>query len=133
MGRKRKAIKSEAEIFMKLSNILVPEFILKDFSVSDVWEQKDCWVIEMQEKEHRLPEALREEKDVVFDGFCHQVEILSHSFSLKPVYLKIYRRRWKKSNTDEHYSNTYDLTIKGIKIVPELGLFLKEEDRRLSG
>jgi len=29
-------------------------------------------------------------------------------------------------------SNEYDFTLKGFKMVPELGIFLKEEDRRLS-
>jgi hypothetical protein len=53
---------------------------------------------------------------------------MSHSFALKPVYLKIFRRRWKQSNTDKHYSNGYDFQMKGLKIVPELGIFLKEED-----
>lgn len=67
------------------------------------------------------------------DSFCHPIDVLGHSFSLRPVYLRIYRRRWKRSGMDKHYSNTYDLTIKGLKMVPDLGIFLKEEDRRLSG
>jgi hypothetical protein len=31
--------------------LLVPEFILNDFEVSDIWDQKANWVIELQEKE----------------------------------------------------------------------------------
>ena len=58
--------------------------------------------------------------------------MLSFGFSLGPVYLRIYRRRWKKSNGDEHFTNEYDLQLKGYKLVPELGIFLKEEDRRLA-
>jgi hypothetical protein len=113
--------------------MVVPGFILKDFEISDIYEQKECWVVELQENEDRIPKELNQEKDIVLDGFNHPIEILSHSFSLKPVYLKIYRRRWKVSMSDQHFSNQYELTIKGIKMVPEFGIFLKEEDRRLSG
>jgi len=116
-----------------MSKMLVPEFILKDFEISDIIEKKDYWQIELQEKAERIPKQLDQEVDIVLDGFAHPIEVLSHSFSLKPVFLKVYRRRWKQSNTDQHYSNSYNLTIKGIKMVPEFGIFLKEEDRRLSG
>jgi hypothetical protein len=133
MGRPRKQRKSNEELFYSLSKLIVPEFILKDFEVSDIKEYNKEWVIELEEKQDRVPESLRQDQDVVFDGYCHPIDVLSHSFSLKPVYLRVFRRRWKRSNTDEHYSNTYDLTIRGIKMVPELGIFLKEEDRRLSG
>ena len=133
MGRNKKERKSTDELYGDMSKMIVPEFILKDFEISSINEQKGCWVVELQEKEQRIPEALRGENDIVLDGFTHPIEVLSHSFSLKPVYLKIYRRRWKVSNTDQHYSNSYELTIKGIKMVPEFGIFLKEEDRRLSG
>ena len=106
---------------------------MENFQVIDVHNLKNEWMVELEEKQDRIPENLHEFDDVVFDGFSHPIDILSHSFSLKPVYLRVYRRRWKRSNTDKHYSNTYDLTIKGLKMVPELGIFLKEEDRRLSG
>jgi hypothetical protein len=116
-----------------MSKMIVPEFILQDFEVSDIKEYKKEWVVELEEKQDCIPEELRQHQDLVFDGYCHPIDLLSHSFSLKPVYLRVFRRRWKRSNTDKHYSNTYDLTIKGLKMVPELGIFLKEEDRRLSG
>jgi hypothetical protein len=47
------------------------------------------------------------------------IEMLSHSFVCKPIYLRLYRRRYKRSNRDEHFSNDYDLTLKGVKMVPE--------------
>jgi hypothetical protein len=133
MGRAKKPRKSQDELFTSLSKMIVPEFILQDFEVSNIKELKSEWVVELEEKQDRVPEALREFEDIVLDGFCHSIDVLSHSFSLKPVYLRVYRRRWKRSGTDKHYNNTYDLTIKGLKMVPELGIFLKEEDRRLSG
>ncbi len=113
--------------------MIVPAFILRDFEVSDIAEHKNEWVVELEEKQQRIPNELFQCEDVVFDGFCHPTHILSHSFSLKPFYLKVLRRKWKRSNTDKHYSNTYALAINGLRMVPELGLFLKKEDRRLSG
>jgi len=133
MGRSKRPRKSNDELFSAMSKMIVPEFILRNFEVSSINEYKGEWVVELEEKQESIPEELRQYPDVVLDGFCHSIDILSHSFSLKPVYLRVFRRRWKRSNTDDHYSNTYDLTIKGLKMVPELGIFLKEEDRRLSG
>jgi hypothetical protein len=133
MGRLPKPRKGTEELFSSMSKMIVPAFILRDFEVSEIMDHKNEWIVELQEKQDRIPQELRQYQDVVFDGFCHPIHILSHSFSLKPVYLRVYRRRWKRSNTDKHKSNTYDLTIKGLKMVPELGIFLKEEDRRLSG
>jgi hypothetical protein len=53
--------------------------------------------------------------------------MLSHSFVCKPIYLRLFRRRYKRRGMDEHFSNEYELTLKGVKMVPELGIFLKDE------
>ena len=45
--------------------MLVPEHILKDFDIYDAQESKSRWVIEMREKEDRLPESLQSYTDVV--------------------------------------------------------------------
>jgi hypothetical protein len=119
-------------MYAKLSSMLVPDYILQDFEIYDAYQNVSCWVIEMYEKEGRIPSSLQDYPDVVLDGYCNPVEMLSHSFVCKPVYLRLYRRRYKRSGTDAHFSNDYDLTLKGVKMVPELGIFLKEEDRRLS-
>jgi hypothetical protein len=120
-------------MYSVISSIVVPDYILKDFEIYSAKESKSSWVVEMRKKEGRIPSSLREYVDVVFDGYCNPVEMLSHSFACKPIYLRLYRRRYKRSNDDEHFSNEYDFTLKGVKMVPELGIFLKEEDRRLSG
>jgi hypothetical protein len=54
--------------------------------------------------------------------------MLSHSFSMKPVRLKVFRHRWKRQGENIHFSNKYDLALKGMKLAPELGFFFKEED-----
>ena len=111
-----------------MSKLLVPENILKDFDVVDVIERQESWLIELVEKEDRIPSSLSGIDGVVLDGFCNPIEMMSHSFSGKPNYLKLRRRRWKPTGTNNHVSNEYDLTLKGLKLVPELGIFLKEED-----
>ena len=133
MGRKRKELPPVSQLYATVSRMPVPEHILKDFEIYDAKESKSRWVIDMYEKEDRIPEVLQPYSDAVLDGYCEPIEMLSHSFVCKPVYLRLYRRRYKRSNQDAHFSNTYDLTLKGLRMVPEMGIFLKEEDRRLSG
>jgi hypothetical protein len=133
MGRKKIERPSAESLLTTVSQMLVPEAILQDFEIYGAKESVSHWMIELREKEYLIPPELQNFEDVVFDGYCHPIETLSHSFVCKPIYLKIYRRRYKRSNSDRHYSNDYDFTLKGLKMVPELGIFLKEEDRRLSG
>lgn len=130
MGRKKLEKQNIEDMFLLSMKMYVPETILENFEVFHLEKRHENWVIELREKEERVPKELTGE--IVLDGFCNPVEVMSFGFSLGPVYLKIYRRRWKQSNQDKHYSNDYDFTLKGFKMVPELGIFLKEEDRRLS-
>ncbi len=134
MGRKKLEKRDRDEMLSMLIGMFVPANILEDFEVWDAFKQNGHWVLELREKEERVPIDLQElcVEEVVLDGFCNPIDMLSFGFSLGSVYLRIYRRRWKKSNTDQHFSNEYDLQLKGYKMVPELGIFLKEEDRRLA-
>lgn len=134
MGRKKLEKRDIGELFTMLIGMFVPENILQDFEVWDGYKQNGNWILELREKEERIPKELKENmgQEIVLDGFCNPIDMLSFGFSLGPVYLRIYRRRWKKSNENEHFSNEYDLQLKGFKLVPELGIFLKEEDRRLA-
>ncbi len=109
-----------------LIRMLVPDYILNDFEVHEVTEQKDCWIMDLREKEDKIPEVLQGYSDIVLDGFCNPLELQSHTFAaLKPVFLRCHRRRWKRSNTDTHFSNDYNLQTPGVKMVKELGDFLK--------
>ncbi|GHT60639.1 hypothetical protein FACS189451_01050 [Bacteroidia bacterium] len=128
MGRKKKEPQPVEKLFSTALTMLVPGHILEHFEMWDAQESRDRWVIEMHEKEGRIPGALSVYNDVVLDGYCNPIEILSHSFVCKPIYLRLYRRRYKRANTDQHYSNAYDVALRGVKMVPELGIFLKEED-----
>jgi hypothetical protein len=126
MGRKKLERQSVESLFSTVSTMLVPAHVLEHFEIWDAHEYKDRWVIEMREKEGLIPQSLSGYNDIVFDGYCNPIETLSHSFVCKPIYLRLYRRRYKRSNENEHFSNDYDVTLKGVKMVPELGFFLKE-------
>ena len=85
MGRKRKELPQVEAMYAKIASILVPEHILRDFAIYDAKENKSYWVIEMREKEGIIPQELSGYEDVVFDGYCNPVDMLSHGFSCKPI------------------------------------------------
>ena len=128
MGRKKKERQPVEQLFSTAMSMLVPAHILEYFEMWDAQESKDRWVIVMHEKEGLIPNELSGYEDVVFDGYCNPIETLSHSFVCKPIYLRLFRRRYKRSNRDKHFSNEYDVSLKGVRLVPEMGFFLKEED-----
>src|SRR5271170_2304166 len=105
--------------------ILIPEEYLQDFEVTHVEQSPGQWIIELVEKPERIPKALVG-KDAVLDGYCNSVDILTHAFSLKKIYLRMFRRRWKEKGSEKHVSNEYDLHIPGMKTTREFRDFLKE-------
>lgn len=123
MGRKKSARQDVSSLFSTVSRMLVPAHILEHFEIWDAQEHRERWVIELREKEGLIPPSLADSADIFFDGYCNPLEALSHSFVCKPVYLRLYRRRYKRSNSDEHFSNEYDVTLKGVRMVPEMGFF----------
>jgi hypothetical protein len=78
-----------------ISRMLVPESILADFDIYGAKETSTLWTIEMRKKEGWVPKELQNCPDVVFDDYCNPIDTLSHSFVCKPIYLRIYRRRYK--------------------------------------
>ena len=105
--------------------IFIPEEYLNDFEVNHIENKPQEWVIELVEKEDRIPKILAG-KEVVLDGYNHEIDILTHAFSLKKIYLRLIRRRWKEKGTTKHYSNEYSLHIPGMKTTKEFRDFLKE-------
>jgi hypothetical protein len=113
------------KILEEMSKILVPEECLKDFDITGIKENATEWLIELTEKAERVPKGLNG-KEAVLDGYSNPIDVLTHAFSLKKIYLRFRRRRWKEKGSTEHYQNQYDLHIAGAKITPELGAFFKE-------
>ena len=115
----------QSDILEQVVKLLVPQEYLNDFYVNHMSENNEEWILELVEKEERIPKVL-EGKEVVSDGYCNSIDILTHAFSLKKIYLRMYRRRWKERSSTKHYSNDYDLTLPGMKTTREFRDFLKE-------
>lgn len=115
------------ELLNQIIGIIVPKEYLEHFEAKGCKEFPDRWEIELREKDNILPESLKGQ-EAVRDGYCNPIEIMSHCFSLKPVRLKIFRRRWKLPNENGHFSTEYTLHPKGAKITKELASFLKGEN-----
>lgn len=116
---------NSTNLSQEVYKILIPVEYLEDFEVSSVEEHAREWIIELVEKADRIPVALQG-KAVVLDGYCDEADILSHAFSLKKIYLRMVRRRWKEPGSSKHYSNTYNLHLPGMKTTREFRDFLKE-------
>jgi len=105
--------------------ILIPQEYLQDFDPNSIENKPQEWIIELVEKEDRVP-AILLGKDIVLDGYCNEVDILTHAFSLKKIYLRLIRRRWKERGGTKGYSNEYNLHVPGMKTTREFRDFLKE-------
>lgn len=105
--------------------ILIPQEYLQDFEPNSIENKPQEWIIELVEKEDRVP-AILLGKDIVLDGYCNEADILTHAFSLKKIYLRLIRRRWKERGGTKGYSNEYNLHVPGMKTTREFRDFLKE-------
>ena len=123
MGQKRKT--ASQDVLYELSRMMVPRDMLDYFDVFAIRELPNEWHIVLHEKVDMVPQILAGKTDVVLDGFCNPLHLLSHGFSQKPVYLVVKRRRWKQSGQDAHYSNEYRQTDDPSKLTPDMAGFLK--------
>ena len=112
----------------KIAQVLVPKEILEDFTVVDVHEIKNEWIIELEEKANRIPATLQG-KDVVLDGFYDSIDLISGVMMEQVIYLRIRRRRWKERGSTIHEHNQYDHHFKGMRTTKRFAAFLKEIDR----
>ena len=114
------------EVLLSLFKVLFSEEITNHFEVAEVKEHKDRIEIKMEELRELVPPGLHSCNDIVLDGFCNPLELQSFPLKGKPVYLKLYRRRWKGRGSKVHFSNDYDLHPEGVKATREFAAFLKE-------
>ena len=84
MARKKS---SQADLLATMSTILIPEEYLKDFEVSDIENRPSEWVIDLIEKEDRVPEVLKG-KGVVLDGYCNPISLMTNAFAGKKIYTR---------------------------------------------
>jgi len=117
---------SLSSLYTDLLSILIPAS-LRDFSLVSVSESPSCIVLRIEESVNNIPPALKNNPNIVLDGFCNSLELQTFPLNDKPVYFKIYRRRWKISGDNKHHSNRHDLHPFGVKATFEFANFLKEE------
>ena len=117
------------KLMQSLVSHLLPKEILLYFKIASVEDKPHGIELRMEEYAELLPPDLSQSWNVVLDGFCNPLELLHFSIQGKPLYLRIYRRRWKESGSEKHYSNHYDLHPEGVKATHEFAAFLKDEAR----
>jgi hypothetical protein len=114
-------------IYQTLVSSLLPTEIYQHFSIVSITERSHGVEIRLDECSKLIPSPLAGLENVVLDGFCNPLELLHFHIKGKPLYLRIYRRRWKLSKENKHYSNTYDFHPEGVKATHEFASFLKGE------
>jgi hypothetical protein len=123
---------SDSMLLSNVLSVLVPES-LSLFHLVSVIEHPAYIEFRLEDCAEVIPIELQHSKHVVLDGFNNPVELQSFPLKGKPVYFKIYRRRWKESGSKEHYSHRYDLHPEGVKATHEFAVFLKDEVRQTLG
>ena len=112
-------------IIKSLLSVFFPEEITQHFEVKGLTEKQSYIQIRFEELPELVPASMEGEQEVVLDGFCNPLELQSFPLKGKPVYLHLYRRRWKYKGETKHYSNSYNFHPEGVKATQELASFLK--------
>jgi len=113
------------ELIKSLLSVFFPEEITTHFEVKSVEEKKEYIHIRFEELPELVPATMIDSTEIVLDGFCNPLELQSFPLKGKPVYLNLYRRRWKYKGDKKHYSNTYNFNHEGVKATKEFAAFLK--------
>ena len=106
---------------------LLPESIYQYFAVVSLTEKQHGIEMRLEEYTELVPSEIKDKSSVVLNGFCNPLELLHFSIKGKPLYLRLYRRRWKESGSKVDYSNHYDFHPEGVKATHEFASFLKGE------
>ena len=94
------------EIIKELLGVFFPKEIALHFEIKRIEKKKDYIRIHFEELKELVPELMNTSKEVVLNGFCNPLELQSFPLKGKPVYLYLYRRRWKYKGEQKDYSNT---------------------------
>lgn len=119
---------SSENILNSILSVLAPESLAK-FELAGIKEYTNRIEFHLEENSSNVPIALHGKTNIILDGFCNSIELQSFPLKEKPVFYKVYRRRWKLSGSEKHCSNEYNLHPQGVKATQEFASFLKEEVR----
>lgn len=117
---------NQATIQSHLLSILVPADILEHFEINKVIENESELLIELIEKESRVPKDLKG-KQVSLDGYMNATTIQHYPQMGKNYYIHLKRRRWKEKSivASKSYHNEYSFTAAGTMATKSFGSFLK--------
>ena len=109
-----------------LLSILVPSDILLAFEMNQVMETETELLIELIEKESRVPSSLNG-KQVSLDGYMNATTLQHYPQMGKNYYIHLKRRRWKEKGVigSKSYHNEYSFTAEGTMATKSFGTFLK--------
>lgn len=117
---------NQPSIQSHLLSILVPTEILEHFEINQVVENDSELLIELTEKESRVPEELKG-KEVSLDGYMNATTLQHYPQMGKNYYIHLIRRRWKGKGiiSGKSYHNEYAFTATGTMATKSFGAFLK--------
>lgn len=121
----KKVSDNSTKIDNHLYSLVIPEEILRDFVLSKIEEEDAILTLTLVESADRLPLS-ESGKELVQNGYQNAIEIQSFPIMGKQCILRLIRRRWKEKSTNTgEYCNKYSYTVKGTKVTPKFGDFLK--------
>ena len=117
----------DQSIFDSIVSTILPKEIYLHFELVSITEKEEGVEIRLDEYADLAPPEMSSITNIVLDGFCNPLSLLHFSLNGKPMYLKLYRRRWKAAGSNKHFSNHYSFHPDGVKTTHEFASFLKDE------
>jgi hypothetical protein len=109
-------------IYNDLLSVLISSS-LSNFTLVTVEEFPSYIILHLEENPSNLPQTLQNTANVVLDGFLNPVDIQTYPLKDKPVFFRIFRRRWKVSCSPEYQYNQHSLHPVGVKATFDLLIF----------
>lgn len=114
------------KLVSELSKVFFPVDIVEKFELNEINNYPDYIEIRFNELPDLVPSVIVGKAGVVKDGFLNPIELQTFPAKGKPVYLKLYRRRWKIRGEQETYWNNYQFNPYGIKATKRFAGFIKK-------
>lgn len=103
--------------------LLLPESVLRYFTVKQVEQTQKAIIIHLDEKD--LSEAEGQDRRLYSKGFYPSADIHDFPIRGKSLLLRVRRRRWQDMDTGEAFLRNWDLVAQGTRLTAEFAAFLK--------